>query len=624
MGDCVMLCKGTVTPDSLLPDMKAMLKYEENGCKITGDVILAMISIAQSRGSGSTVLLPPGTHYIDKRIDISDARELTIDGQGCTLVFTAMDAAFRISRSSSVEIRNLTIDYDPLPFTQGVIKAIGEEGRWYDVELDQGYQAIDTSSWQSGHIHLVIVDPENSTPNKPNGLTMTGCKSVEWVDNAVLRVHTGRPTLVRGCANSVGDLAIVLHRNHGKHAFDLHDTDRCCLSNVTVHSSPAVGILERHGRGGNRYSHVAITPGPPPRGATSRRLLSTNMDSFHSVCLRKGPIIENCIFEYMGDDGINVRGKYGIVADQVARNSLVVSCIMSDGCPQVSMGDSIQFLDGKTLAVTGHSKVASISRYIDADLSERIKALVRQTSVVAMETTTFTPYRIDLEDDVHVEPGSLFISLDRIGSGVVVRDSAFCFNRGTGIRLGCSDVTVVNNRLEGNSACAVALSSHPDYWGDGHHVTDAVVRGNLVKDVGLAYDSRFSLRHTLGAISVTVMTTMRGPGFVPSRENSRITIEDNTVDNTAISGLFITNAQDVKVNNNRFVNTNCLEPFQAGESLGIDVSSAIYVAASARVTFRDNVVESLGEYAKSAVKVHESADVDTIDISGIRFTDKQI
>lgn len=33
----------------------------------------------------------------------------------------------------------LTIDYDPLCFTQGEITAVAEDGSWFDVRIDKGY-----------------------------------------------------------------------------------------------------------------------------------------------------------------------------------------------------------------------------------------------------------------------------------------------------------------------------------------------------------------------------------------------------------------------------------------------------------------------------------------------------
>ncbi|WP_289490326.1 hypothetical protein, partial [Klebsiella pneumoniae] len=46
----------------------------------------------------------------------------------------------------------------------------------------------------------------------------------------------------------------------------------------------------------------------------SRRMRSGNADAFHSVCAKRGPQIISSKVSYMGDDGVNIRGAYAMVA----------------------------------------------------------------------------------------------------------------------------------------------------------------------------------------------------------------------------------------------------------------------------------------------------------------------
>lgn len=94
------------------------------------------------------IKLPSGTFKTQPSIDpsvhiaIQGARDLVIDGTGTTLLATTLTRAVNIANSSNLTLKGLTIDYDPLPFTQGTVIAVASDNTTVDIKLDVGYPQI--------------------------------------------------------------------------------------------------------------------------------------------------------------------------------------------------------------------------------------------------------------------------------------------------------------------------------------------------------------------------------------------------------------------------------------------------------------------------------------------------
>jgi hypothetical protein len=89
------------------------------------------------------IVIPPGRYRVKPdggtHLLFRDLRDLEIVAEGVELVCTATVQALGFERCTNVTLRGLTIDYDPLPFTQGKIVALGPEKSWVEFELFDGY-----------------------------------------------------------------------------------------------------------------------------------------------------------------------------------------------------------------------------------------------------------------------------------------------------------------------------------------------------------------------------------------------------------------------------------------------------------------------------------------------------
>jgi hypothetical protein len=75
---------------------------------------------------------------------IKNAKNLTINGQGSTLLITHPEiGAISIENSSHITLKNFKIDYDPLPYSQGIITAVNLSEGWFEMEIDKNFPEPD-------------------------------------------------------------------------------------------------------------------------------------------------------------------------------------------------------------------------------------------------------------------------------------------------------------------------------------------------------------------------------------------------------------------------------------------------------------------------------------------------
>ncbi|MCC7493832.1 MAG: right-handed parallel beta-helix repeat-containing protein [Fimbriimonadaceae bacterium] len=254
------------------------------------------------------------------------ADEVTIDGRGATWLLPPQNRALWIDRCRRITVRNLTIDYDPLPFTQGTVTAIDQAGGWFEFALDDGYPTLPSQSWivangspfdwrhgvfttaagRFTHRWLNLgevlpagerryrVKPRDSQGYKLDQIAVGqrfACRvpghPKEWKDRLFTQ---GSGPLDRGVFLHGGPLANV--RVSGSDEVLLEDLRSYAAADMSFH-------LQANGAVTLRRVTVARKPG-------TNRLLAGMSDGVHCKTNAVGPVLEDCSFEALADDSVNL------------------------------------------------------------------------------------------------------------------------------------------------------------------------------------------------------------------------------------------------------------------------------------------------------------------------------
>ena len=67
------------------------------------------------------IVLKEREYRVAAQLSLHDLDGIVIDGNGARIIRTTLSGGIAVNNCRGLTLRNFTLDYDPLPFTQGVI-----------------------------------------------------------------------------------------------------------------------------------------------------------------------------------------------------------------------------------------------------------------------------------------------------------------------------------------------------------------------------------------------------------------------------------------------------------------------------------------------------------------------
>ncbi|GHC01546.1 right-handed parallel beta-helix repeat-containing protein [Cerasicoccus arenae] len=583
------------------------------------DALLVLQSIPPAQAS--VVDLTPGRYELPTDgLLLEDLTDVTINAHGVSLIATNPKAsALVIKNCRNLTIRGLTIDYDPLPFTQGSITAVNSVNRTADVTIHTGYPDL-TADYLVKRMNLF----EETDHRWKVGAPDYYLEDFEALDERHGRVHF-RSSDAGFNHVEVGDrVAFNIRSVAGVMIKDR--TEGLVLEDCTLHASPGVGILVRFAEDAGIYERLRVVPGPIPDGATEARLLSTSADGFNAAYTRIGPIISGCEFAYMGDDGVNLHGVVLPVLEwEDSRTCLSMRPYGGQVFDQVLRpGDEARFILEPNFQLVETAVIESI---------EQVAGSVEDWFSVAHEIwpsfqtfTNATFFRIRFEEPVLNVPaeGAFCEFFASAASGYVIENSYFHDHRARGLRLMAGNGVVENNRFERLKGVAISAGPEFAYWKEAGWVHDLTIKNNEISNVGQGADVFSVNSYTLGAISLYARVIPDGEQTQYFKGNENILIEGNVIQKCAIDAISIVASKDVIIRDNNISDVNSIDSSTAGSSYGLGFGQPIAVIQSDAIIESNAIteLEDMLEVSVTSGKPNISEDiayVNPADTNGLRF-----
>jgi hypothetical protein len=534
-----------------------------------------LIDDAVGRGEKS-VTLPAGEHRIDRGLRLEGLRDFVFDGGGASLVFTNLrDGGLAVTDCEGLVLRNFTVDFDPLPFTQATVESVDAQKGEITFDLHDGYPHL--APHYLGGRALVFSPSTLSWKTSTPDLYALEAKALN-ARRGVLRFPPEKKTTLASVAP--GDyLALDFRNARGLRIERCRDVK---VEGVTFWSVPSIAVICRFMDGENVFSYT-ITRGPLPVGAKVPRLLSTSADGLNYAYARRGPVVENCDFSFMGDDAVNLHG----IAFYVARvDGNVVYLLRPYGqeafASVVAPDDEVLGLAPDSFEVKGRSKVA---RFVLEDRPpEDFSALAaRVWKSKAVKGGKLTVYRLELDEPLGVQAGD-FLEIPAIAApGYVIRDNHFHHHRGRGLRLMSSEGLVERNTLEDIKQAAITLGPEFTFFREAGWVRDVTVRDNTIRRVG--FDPVMHLPQTYAPGAISLFHRGETPAAPrPQTRHESIRLTNNVIEETGGPAIHIAQSRDVQVAGNRISAANQAGKPGTGSVYGLSADKAIVVEHSADVT----------------------------------------
>lgn len=407
-------------------------------------------------------------------------RGVTLRGRGegtVLLVSGPCGGCLLLEGCEACAVEELSVDYAPVPFSQGTVFQVNAAKGWMDVAVAEGFPEPD-HAWFAGA----------SRPGDRWGLLFerdrprlkAGAPGVFYVDawsRLSGRVWRVRPANARRDGlrwAATGDRVVFVPRRAGA-AVQVTRGGECAVRRVVVRASQGAAVAGT-ATGGMVVDRVTVAP--PPGGL---RLLSANSDGAHFQQNTLGPLVVGCHFEAVGDDGINLH-----FPPQRVSGVLSPVSYRLEGGGEIWPGDVLLFMDTARGAARGWGRAETVRG--DARDGLRV-ALDRPVSGVAAGSSW--------------ETADTVANVSRCGGGYVFRDNILRRVRGHGMVMDAPDGLVQNNFFDecgGMGIVSGADSTAPQ----GGYPSNVVVRRNTVRDCGRAPETGISPRGAavhLGAVS---------------------------------------------------------------------------------------------------------------------------
>jgi len=478
------------------------------------------------------ITVPPGRYRISPKnrehLALRGLMDLTIIADGVEMVCTETTRALTIDHCTNVILRGLTIDYDPLPFTQGRITGFSADRKTCEIELFAGYPPAEMAR----NFKYEVFRPDTRTLRCEDRRV----ENLEAVDVRHLRL--GIPAGHGGDAERVGDLIVIgaEYAPHGSaaHAIECSHNINVRLESIDLFASNCFGFLE-YDCDGSTYYRCRIDRRPTSNDPVLRadpRLRSLNADAFHSKRAIKGPVYLECSARFMGDDCVNICGDYHLIMNSRGRELRV----LAKHDMNILAGDPVELVtyDGRRLA---DARAVAIQPAGTIREEERV-FLARQrmdASLKAARGALTTAFAVTLDREVEISMGGVICSANRIGNGFAVKNCNFGFNRSRGILIKASNGQISGNRIQGTEMSAILIA--PEYWW---------------LEAGSSIDLQISDNTIIasGGIPICVEAVAGNGDIAPAGLHRNLSIVGNKVQDCLAPGILVCATRGLHLENN--------------------------------------------------------------------------
>ena len=454
---------------------------------------------------------------------IKDATNMVINGQGATLVFTDPEVGgICMENSYHIELKNFKFNYDPLPYTQGTIARVNQEEYWFELKLGDGYPEPNTPNFERaektyGNWGLTIHDEANGRHRY--GPTAIFSDHWEKTGNRLWRFFPAKqgsnyslqddPLLASGL--KIGNRYVHMARTWSQ-AIATKNCDYVLWENLTVYASPGLAFYPR-----GTSHHIIRDCHTKLKGD---RIFSTNADGIHMRGSRGHMLVEDCSFNGMADDGINVHSSALSVVAVPAANQLVVN----KHTFSVRAGDELIQVRPISAKIIGKATVKSVQ-------DQGSTWLITLNEILE-----------DVSCGSDSEPSDYFYNLSESATPFVINNCHFKNFRGRGILVSAYGGVIENNIFEMPEGWAIVLHYESARWSDGPLACDLIIRNNEFNGHGSSENS-----------AIRTKITTRGGSGVNGRPFRNILIEDNSFYDYGMPVMDIHHACNVTIRDNRSI-----------------------------------------------------------------------
>jgi hypothetical protein len=525
--------------------------------------LVAVIEQVAKQNIPSKLIFKPGKYLFSSMprrvhaVNLINMSDLIIDGQGSTITMTNPECGvFNVRLSQRIIIKNFSeVDYDPLPFTQGTLVAVDKKAQTFDLRVDEGFPLPSESYFTTCQRSWGQLK-DRHVPAKLKDLAQASAVfRCTWEDQGDRIFRFKTPETECFDWMEPGDKYVHLARTNMAQFFHCDDAQDITAMNMTIYASPASTFAANSC---TRFSVIGckalLKPG---------RWHSNNADAIHCQRNRIGPLVENCYFEGIIDDPVNIYSVRSRILKRIDDHNLLIKLMKPRTFNQEAVGQILTLLRQRNGTIIGSFTITNVQ-----DIDNTVKITVDGKLPELLINDAKNP-----RDD----NGDVAFSGHNLSRHFVLRNNTFRVGQRHCVIMGGHGI-VEGNTFDQLSGPGLSILNHNRGLNDAEGLLtgDLIIRNNTFINCDFG-PFAYAPKQAYGNLYLGSKTWDRKPG--QDQLIGRVLIENNTFTNIRKAGINLNNAHDVLIQNNTFTSSmdTPLDPDVSHAAIMMDNASKVKI-----------------------------------------------
>ncbi len=392
-------------------------------------------------------------------------QNITIDGGGSTFLYHGRISPIVIESCTGATLKNFSIDWDRPFHSELAVVENNEDDDTFTVEVDRdrypytikhGEVLFERDGWSDPFGSNIVFDPKTQSPiydtkkygvnySKPVKVTAVGKNRIRFNANGRALPPVGSVLITYG-VNPTSRLCPAIH---------IANSSDIRVENVTVYAAGGMALIAERTENVTLEKMVVTS--------TSDRLVATRADATHFVGCRGTVKLENCLFEHMLDDGINVHGAYVKIEEYLGDNRFIgaISHPQQWGLMFAAPGDRVAILSRETVLPFHQTSV------------EEVEVLNEERFVVTVS---------DVPGDLPAGP----LSMENLTwyPDVVMKHNTIRQNRARGALITTKGKVLIDSNYFSSQMHGILIEGDNKKWYESGGVQDVTISNNVFDNIG--------------------------------------------------------------------------------------------------------------------------------------------
>lgn len=394
--------------------------------------------------------LMPNDSGATHSLQMTDANWVLWDGQNAEFLNHNPAVGFlNLLRCKNTIIKDFSIDYAKLPFSQGVVTKVDVANGFFEFKVDDGFPLPVETYFANAPERWGMFKNAKGAIKKGTRNLIPNNTPFELIGTRTYRYANQSGNLNNV---AVGDYFIHMARNNGKTLILNNLGSNLTYLNVTGYASPAGAFNARDSEEWYILNcQIKLK---------ENRVHSSNADCIHVSGGKIGPWVENSLFEGFGDDCMNL--KYTKRDIKEVHSATQITLLFS-----VSVGENLEFYNPRDGVSLGSATVNSVQN-MGSNLFK-----VTLSNPINISTISDTEHQ--LTDKAYIE--------SRSNESFIFRNNIVRNSRRYGILLQSKYALIENNLFQNLSSSGIAIENGAD-WGEGFRASEIEIKNNTFENCG--------------------------------------------------------------------------------------------------------------------------------------------